>query len=235
MLDPPFMKNDDVTAPIDRKTRKKRSTRARLLKAAHRIMSTVGVDDAKIRDITDAADIGFGTFYNYFGSKDALAEAVLDCLIHDIGLRNAEATRGLAASDPASVMPTSIRLFVREAVQNSIWRWWALRHDLLLDRVRIGFEEFAKADLRQGVDQGFLRLSPPELDQAWDLACWVMVGCIHDIIVGDRPLGSEVWLSGAIARAWGYDLETARRVSNLPLPTYPPPMVDWTFDFRNIG
>ena len=48
-------------------------------------MSTAGVDATTIQQITDAADIGFGTFYNYYDGKDDLAQDVLDCMIHNIG------------------------------------------------------------------------------------------------------------------------------------------------------
>jgi AcrR family transcriptional regulator len=214
---------------IGRNAKKKQNTRARLLEAAHDIMSTVGVDDAKIKDITDAADVGFGTFYNYFESKDALAAEVLDCMIRDLGVRNTEATRSLVDTDPASVMPTSVRLFIREAAQTPIWRWWALRPDLLVDRVREGFAEFAKRDLRQGVELGLLRLSLQDLDQSWALTCWMMVGGVHDIVVGDRPFESETFVAEAIARAWGYDFDVARRVSKLQLPASGPAKIDWTY------
>jgi len=56
-----------------RRAKKQRETRIKLLEAAHKVMNDNGVDSARIADITDHADIGFGTFYNYFPDKDALA------------------------------------------------------------------------------------------------------------------------------------------------------------------
>lgn len=220
---------DSAQNPAGRYTKKRRSTRARLVKAGHDIMAEVGVDQAKINDITAAADLGFGTFYNYFPTKDMLACEVLDCMIHDCGVRNERATRRLADTDPAAVMPTSVRLVIREAAATPIWRWWALRPDILVDRVRGGFAEFAKRDMRRGIDQGFLQLSPDELDQAWALACWMIVGGIHDIVVGDRSMAGDAFVSAAIVRAWGYDPQTAQRVSTLPLPPYGLAEIDWTF------
>ena len=43
--------------------------RARLLEAPYDVMAEIGVDAAKIKDITDRADVGLGTFYNYFETK----------------------------------------------------------------------------------------------------------------------------------------------------------------------
>ena len=67
---------------------RQRSTRLRLRQAAYELMSAQGVDATTIQQITDAADIGFGTFYNYAPSKEALAQDVLDCMIHNVGERN---------------------------------------------------------------------------------------------------------------------------------------------------
>ena len=36
-----------------------------------------GVDNTRINEITDEADVGFGSFYNHFDSKEAIVEAVL--------------------------------------------------------------------------------------------------------------------------------------------------------------
>ena len=205
-----------------RVARRRQATRARLLQAAYEVMAEVGIDAAKIKDITDRADIGFGTFYNYFDNKDDLAGKVLDCIVHDCGLRNAAATQRFALSDPAAVMSMSIRMVVREAASDPIWAWWARRPDLLVDRFRNGFAEFAKKDMIEGIEHGFVRLAKDDVDQAWALACWIIVGGIHDIVAGNRPAASGAFVSSAIARAWGYDHGTAERVARLALPEFGP-------------
>lgn len=221
---------DKPSSPEEgRIAKRRRLTRARLLEAAYQVMADVGVDAAKIKDIAERADIGFGTFYNYFESKDDLARELLDCIVHDSGIRNFNATRRFAVSDPPAVMPISIRLVVREAASTPIWTWWARRPDLLVDRVRDGFAEFALRDMAQGINQGFVRLAHDEIDQAWALACWTIVGGIHDIVVGDRPIESEAFVGTSIARAWGYDDASAQRISKIALPYYGPARIDWTF------
>ncbi|WP_375383452.1 TetR/AcrR family transcriptional regulator [uncultured Sphingomonas sp.] len=215
-----------------RVSRRRNATRARLLVAAHDILAEVGVDAAKIKDITDRADVGFGTFYNYFETKDQVAREVLDCIIHDCGIRNAVATAHLARSDPAAVMPTSIGLVIREAASTPIWSWWARRPDLLVDRIRDGFAGFAMEDMRQGIKAGFLDLSPEDVDQAWALACWMIAGGIHDIVVGDRPVESAGFVGEAIVRAWGYDRDTITRVAAVTPPPYGPANIDWSFVLR---
>ena len=55
---------------------------------AYELMGQAGVDGTSIAEITDHADLGFGTFYNYFKSKDYIAINVLDAVIDDLGRRN---------------------------------------------------------------------------------------------------------------------------------------------------
>ncbi len=58
--------------------RKRARNRDALLAAARRLFSRHGFDATTIADIADAADLGFGTFYNYFADKEAILDAVLD-------------------------------------------------------------------------------------------------------------------------------------------------------------
>lgn len=216
--------------PEGRVAKRRRATRARLLEAAYQIMADVGVDAAKIKDITDRADVGFGTFYNYFETKDELANQVLDCVIDDYGRRNVIATRGLRRKDPALIMPVSMRLVMREAARAPIWQWWSLRPDLLVDRMRDGFGPFGKRDIRDAIKRGIFSLAPDEVDSAWALANWMMVGGIHDIVVGQRAPDSDTFVVNAIVRMMGVELAEARRISSTPLPEYSPPDIDWTFE-----
>src|SRR5580698_5223868 len=135
----------------ERVERRRRGTRARLIEAAYDVMAENGVDAAKIQDITERADVGFGTFYNYFETKDQIAAQVLDCVIDDLGRRNLAATRELRKKDPVVVICISIRLLMREAIRTPMWQWWALRPDLLVDRFREGFRPFALHDIGEAI------------------------------------------------------------------------------------
>lgn len=218
-----------------RLAKKRRITRAKLLKAAYEVMADGGVDAAKIKDITDRADVGFGTFYNYFGTKDELANQVLDCVINDFGQRNIVATKGLRKKDPALVMAISTRLVMRAAMSTPMWQWWALRPDLLVDRMREGFGPFGMRDMRVAIASGGYRLTESDVPPAWALAVWMMVGGIHDVVVGDRPLESECFVVESIMRVMGVSPETAVRISITDLPKYPEPNIDWNFRLEGAG
>ena len=228
-------KPEGVVARSDRPdegrvAKRRRVTRARLLKAAYDVMATVGVDAAKIKDITDLADVGFGTFYNYFETKDEMTNQVLDCVINDYGRRNIIATRNLRKKDPALAMPVSMRLVMREAARTPMWQWWALRPDLLFDRMRDGFAPFAKRDMQDAINQGVFHIAAEDIDSAWALANWMMVGGIHDIVVGQRPLESDMFVVNSILRMMGMEHGKAAVASSTVLPKYSAPEVDWTFE-----
>ncbi len=231
MTQRPARQTADAAAekPTGRLEKRRLVTRARLLEAAYDVISLRGVDAAKIKDITDRADVGFGTFYNYFDSKDELAGQVLDCVINDLGRRNVIATDRAHREDPALVMPLSTRLVLNEAVRQPMWQWWALRPDLLVDRMREGFKPFATPYMREAVAEGIFHIGADEIDAIWALSVWMMVGGLHDIVVGDRPPQSEMLIVESIMRVMGVPLETARRISTSPLPQFPPADIDWSF------
>jgi AcrR family transcriptional regulator len=64
--------------PADRFTRRRQRTRRDLLAAAVRVLAAKGLHHTKIADIAAAADVGVGTFYLHFPTKEALFRAVVD-------------------------------------------------------------------------------------------------------------------------------------------------------------
>ena len=61
---------------MDRRERKKQETRQRLLRAAWELFQEGGYDQTTVADITEAADVAKGTFFNYFATKEAIVEQI---------------------------------------------------------------------------------------------------------------------------------------------------------------
>src|SRR5258705_4695300 len=55
---------------LGRRERRAAETRVRLFRSAMRLFAQRGFQNVTVEDITDAADVGKGTFFNYFESKD---------------------------------------------------------------------------------------------------------------------------------------------------------------------
>jgi AcrR family transcriptional regulator len=60
--------------PRSRRERKKQETRQRLLHGAWQLFQEKGYDQTTVEDITEAADVAKGTFFNYFDTKEALLD-----------------------------------------------------------------------------------------------------------------------------------------------------------------
>src|SRR6202158_2858317 len=62
----------------DRRQRRSTELRTRLFRAALDLFAKQGFAETTVEDITSAADVGKGTFFNYFPSKDHLLIAFSD-------------------------------------------------------------------------------------------------------------------------------------------------------------
>nr|WP_320130920.1 TetR/AcrR family transcriptional regulator [uncultured Holophaga sp.] len=222
-----------ASPPLTRVSRRQLQTRQRLLKAAYEVMSAQGVDGATIQEITARADVGFGTFYSYFRSKDELASQVLDCLINDLGRRNDQATQPWKGKDPARVQAFSARLTVREAISQPMWHWWARRPDLLADRMQESFKPFGVRDILLAVEEGVYQVERAEAEAVWSQLIWLMVGGLRDVIVGKQPATHERLIAELLMRVLGVSIETAHEITTAPLPDYPGADIDFSYDAKS--
>jgi len=69
---------------MGRRERKKLQSRQTILAAAVKQFTAQGVRETSIADIMNAADLGIGTFYNYFESKDAVLMCLLEGLVAEL-------------------------------------------------------------------------------------------------------------------------------------------------------
>src|ERR1019366_7028023 len=58
------------THGMGRRERRAAETRLRLFRTALQLFADRGLSNVTVEDITEAADVGKGTFFNYFESKD---------------------------------------------------------------------------------------------------------------------------------------------------------------------
>jgi AcrR family transcriptional regulator len=76
MLEP---RNDQESSQEPgRRERRRAETQQRILKAALQLFTTNGYLETTVEQITEAADVGKGTFFNYFPTKDALMAAIFE-------------------------------------------------------------------------------------------------------------------------------------------------------------
>ncbi len=217
------------TAPVGRVARRRVKTREALLNAAYTLMSKGGVEGTSVQDITELADVGYGTFFNHFESKDDIVLAVLDCLINNIGQRNDIATSAIKRDHPAEVVCTSVRLVIRELITSPIWGWLMLRPDLLVGRMRSGFYDFGIRDFNIAIDMERFVLDPAEVEIGWSFLMWALAGCAKDISDGYSPRETEAFYVELIMRAMGLSPGDARRLGAKKLPKLPDLAIDFSY------
>ncbi|WP_322046339.1 TetR/AcrR family transcriptional regulator [Paraburkholderia sp. J67] len=127
-------------------------TRGKLMQAARVVMGQKGITGTAINDITEQAGVAFGSFYNYFSTKEEIARAVFveDMLaIADLldRIRPADA-------DIAVIVGLNVRQVMRHTLADPIWGWFFINAASSVgDLVETMGGRLAR-DIRIGVDAG---------------------------------------------------------------------------------
>lgn len=87
--------------------RRKARTRRALLDAARALLIERGTSEVSIQEITERADVGFGSFYNHFTAKTEVFEAAVTEALAEHGAYLDEVTAGI--KDPAEAFAVSYR------------------------------------------------------------------------------------------------------------------------------
>jgi AcrR family transcriptional regulator len=160
-----------------RQDRRRAKTRSQLLQAAKRLLATKGFHATKIADIAAAADVGTGTFYLYFPTKDALFAD----LVRETAVAASEAiiTAKSAHTDPLVRARVGGETFFRFAAENrdvfKILFGHSAQFDELLREVHQLFIADIEHDFAEGVRAGAFRELPPAF------AAQAIVGMLNQV------------------------------------------------------
>ncbi|OBI14256.1 TetR family transcriptional regulator [Mycobacterium sp. E2462] len=202
-------------APINRLQRRKMRTRAALIRAAQGFIAE-GRLAVPVLEITQAADVGMGSFYNHFDTKEELFAAAVTDALDDLGALLDGYTAAIA--DPAEAFTTNYRLTGRllrhRPREASLLR--ANGSSLILsDR---GLSPRALRDITAAIEQGRFTIADPELGLA--LAGGAMFGL--GTLLHERPdRDAEATVDAAtenLLRIFGMSAEQARDLCQKPLP-----------------
>ena len=205
----------DDAKPPNRLERRKQRTRAALIKAAQGLIAA-GKLNVPVQEISQAADVGVGSFYNHFDSKEELfAVAVNEVLdAHGALLDALTAT----VEDPAETFASSFRLtgrlFRRRPEECRI----VLNHALALISSDRGLAPRAKRDIAAAAAAGRFRIADPELAMA--VAGGALMGLGQ--LLSDQPERDDAEATDKVTedvlRIFGLSAKEARRLCQLPLP-----------------
>lgn len=202
-------------ATASRGERRRLKTRATLIEAAQRLLIEDRVN-ASVLEITQLADVGTGSFYNHFASKEDLFRAAVDEALERHGELMDAATEGLG--DPAEVFARSFRLtgrlhrLVPGMSMVLIHRGTEL---VMSDR---GLAPRALRDIRAGVAAGRFTIADPELALVAAGGAIIALGqLLHSQPERDAAPASDL-LTRQILQVFGLDEAEARDLCDRPLP-----------------
>lgn len=110
-----------TTSTSDRRQRRSAETRERLFRSALELFARKGFTETTVEDITEAADVGKGTFFNYFPSKDHILLAFGEMQLAKLESAIEEARR-TSEPMPAFLRSLGVRMTQEPARNPSIIR-----------------------------------------------------------------------------------------------------------------
>ena len=206
----------------NRLERRKQRTRAALIRAAQRLISE-GRTNVPVLEITQAADVGMGSFYNHFDSKEQLFEAAVADVLDAHGAMMDRLTASI--EDPAETFAASFRLTGRLFRQRPRESEILLANGLALLSSDRGLAPRALRDIEAGVAAGRFTVDDPQLALAMAGGALLGLGkLLRDDPDRDDARAADI-VTESVLRLFGLSADEARAVCERPLP-------DPTFDTR---
>lgn len=207
--------NESQDGPPNRLARRKQKTRAALIAAAQSFIAA-GKLNVPVLEITQAADVGMGSFYNHFDSKEELFDAALTEVLDMHGAMLDELTQSL--EDPAETFARSFRLtgrMFRERPQESRVLLSSGLSLLSSDR---GLGPRARRDIAAAISAG--RFHVPDVSLVLAVVAGSLLGLgqlLHD--QPDRDVADAAdRVTEYVLMILGMSADEARRICGLPLP-----------------
>jgi AcrR family transcriptional regulator len=205
---------------VSRVDRRKLRTRTALVEAAQRIYAERGSTDVSIQQITDAADVGFGSFYNHFASKAEL----FDVAVTETMEAHAAWLEGLLADedDPAAVFATSLRLTGRLVRTRPQMARVMMNSPVTMLRARQGHAPHALRDIEAAVEAGRFQVDDPVVALACTAGCLISAMQLAMMDPGTTDEQVDAIIDGAalnVLRMFRVPDRTARRLMTMPLPS----------------
>ena len=197
---------------LTRFERRKASTRAKIIEAAERLMRDRGGDAVTIQDITDAADVGHGTFYLHFKSKGDVLRPLIEHLSKEVHRKVDQAARG--ATDPALRQALGLRILLRAIAEDPLWSWYA-RSGMAFSQLVAEMGSPPTHDMKHGMESGRYKIA--DLSTTLDFTNGALTGMITSIEDRDdveRVIDTTVEL---ILRVFGIEADEAAQLVRRPL------------------
>jgi AcrR family transcriptional regulator len=200
--------------PRSRVERRKAQTRQKLIAAA-RAMLASDAAQASIQEITETADVGFGSFYNYFSSKAELFEAAVADVLDELGALLDQLS--VDVDDPALAFARSARLALRLCRNRPEMAAVLIRHGMHYMESARGLAPRALRDLQAGIAAGRFQATEPRLARAavaGALLATLQMALTEPALVDDAAIDH---LAEQVLRMLGTPYDEAHALAHAPL------------------
>jgi AcrR family transcriptional regulator len=197
--------------------RRKARTRAALVRAAQEVIAA-GKLNVPVLEITQAADVGMGSFYNHFESKEQLFDAAVADALERLGTLLDELTIGL--DDPAQIFAQSFRLIGRFHRRNPELSKVLLSNGLALAGADSGLAPRARRDIENAARAGRFTVLDPDLAMVIVAGASLCLGqFLHDHPARDDAAATDQ-VTEDLLRMLGLPPGQAREICQRPLPDF---------------
>lgn len=199
----------------NRNSRARQRTRKRLLDAAYRVMSRVGVDATTINQVTEEADLGFGSFYNYFTSKEEIARTVFREQMAEFSDHMDDMNAGI--EDASVRLSRNTLRFLLKTRRDPVWGWFFVHAEFALQDVRTVLWKANQRNLKQGLQQGTYRFdtSPTTVS---DIIFGSTFAVMRSILEGRASPTAEAETVELLMILMGVPPKRAKRLARQALP-----------------
>ena len=202
-------------ATTTRRATKRTATRARLLEAARGLIGEGGFDAVTIAEVTERADVGFGTFYGYFESKDAVVRAVILDAMATLAEANDALTKAL--DDPAEVVATAIRHTLATVDGDAVFAGFIVRVALSADEeLWAALRDRMRRDIDLGIRAGRFTVDDPAV--AGHMIGGAVLGVLRAKLAGELDATADPHVAASALVLLGVPETEARKIATRRLP-----------------
>ena len=207
----------EETLKSPRVQRKREKARQRILDAAEKLMRAHGVDQVTIQDITDAADVGHGTFYTHFKTKLDVLVPIAEATAKGLTRRMDRMTEDM--TDSAEIVSVSVRHMLHAIEKDPLWSWFLCNSKLPMEDMRRGVDGSGARDVRRGVETGRFAAVSEAVAESFLLGA--LIGVVQERLTKEHGKHTVEEATELLLRTLGIEQEEAREIAHRPLPPLP--------------
>ncbi|MFE2998638.1 TetR/AcrR family transcriptional regulator [Nocardia sp. NPDC059246] len=189
-----------------RRERKRQRVREDLLRSARTLIADLGEANIRVTDVTEMSDVGQGSFYSHFESKQALIAAVIDEAGTSIATAIGDVVDGI--EDPAAALVEWAERLVGVCFSDPDLASLLVQ----LDDADARFERLVRPRLEPLVDRGIEngRFDCPDRDTWVHTLVAIILATVRSLVEGNAGPNAASLCAEAVLRLVGIPRDQAR-------------------------